>query len=289
VADEGGKFNPASLYVGVVELFAILLPGAILTFLLYESPFFPTLFKLDELKRPFLPSNPAIRSVGFALVSYVAGHFLAALGYFVMNPLFEDYYASPLAKHLRTLTTRAKGTLDGIVKLESDRHDEQFRWTIAYVSLYSPQASTHLDRLEADCKFFRNLTPTILLSFPLIDSAYWSGCRVSPMATWVPVFLIAAFFLTQALWNKKFSSNLGKSLLLLFLLWVALIFTSLRLCGPTESLVFVNLGICGLMLLAGIRYIALQEKLVSTVYELLVVLFCKRPEVAIAPESADKP
>jgi hypothetical protein len=32
VANEGGGFNPASFYLGVVELFAILLPGAILTF-----------------------------------------------------------------------------------------------------------------------------------------------------------------------------------------------------------------------------------------------------------------
>jgi hypothetical protein len=55
--------------------------------------------------------------------------------------------------------------------------NQLFLWTMAYINLYSPQASARLDTLEADCKFFRNFVPTILLSVPFIE--YCLNSRVS--------------------------------------------------------------------------------------------------------------
>jgi hypothetical protein len=288
MANEGGGFNPANFYLGVVELFAIILPGAILTFLLFWSPFLYMFFGGGELSSRPLPKIPAIEPLAFVVISYVTGHILAALGYLVMDPLFEQYFVTR-AKRLGILAARAKATINDTVEFGKGR-DEEFRLAIAYVNLYSPQASNRLDSLEADCKFFRNLAPTILLGLPLIDSAYNPTCH---LAVAIELGLILLFFLYLVSWNRLFSPTKGPftriiTLLLLILLWVAPMLAGMTLCRPTLPHKLVDIGLYGFMLLAGMRYCALQGKLMTSAYEFLVLLFSRRPDPIISRQDIPK-
>lgn len=271
MANEGGGFNPANFYLGVVELFAILLPGAILTFVVYWSPFLSVLFGGDELSSRPLPDNLVIRVIGFAVVSYVVGHFLAALGYFVMEPLFGYYYASgrPGAVRLLAVAEQAYDKINDIVKV-GDSRVEQFRWTVGYLNLYSPQASTRLDSVEAECKFFRNLTPAIVLSFPLIDSMYRSCC-IGSRAEFLPIIILFLY----PVWKRLFPSRSSRPL---FFLCAALMIASESLCRPTASHAFVDAALYGFVLVGGLRYIALQQKLEMSAYGFFLLLTHKSEE-----------
>lgn len=299
MASESGSVNPANLYVGVVELFSILLPGAILTFLLCWTPFLSKHIVATEFTHNRPPDIPGIRAIAFAVVSYVTGHFLRALGYFVMVPLFEDYHARSLEKRRRSTAepinqpppaaTRLKTKINDIVGAENSP-EERFRWSMAYLSYYSPQATARLDSLDAACKFFRNLTPTLVLSFPLIDSMY-DPCGHRP--AW-ELFIIVLFLLYVAIWNRVFPTTgkrpfdrPSKSLAALLVLWVAPLVASIVPTGQIPigktswwswSHLYVNLGLYLLMLFAGIRYLALQGDLRTLADKFLVVLFSKRPE-----------
>ncbi len=294
VAEQGGGFNPANFYLGVVELFAIILPGAMLTFLLGSA--FPTMLSAAEQSSRHLLDNAAFRAIGFVVISYVIGHFLAALGYFVMDPIFDIYYLSDRAQRLRTLATRARATVNGIIEL-GDTRDEQIRWTLAYISLYSPQASTRLDSLEADCKFFRNLSAATLLSFLLIDSLYYSRCEAGvTVDLGFRLFLIIAF-LFLVMWHrwlspatKRSPSPLRWALVLLILLWPVPTIIDTKLCGPANdgNHIFVDAGLYVFMLLAGMRYLALNTSLMNSAYEFLILLSSKRPEAVISREASAK-
>jgi hypothetical protein len=275
VASEGGSVNPANVYVGVVELFSILLPGAILIFLLSWTPFLSQHIAATEFTHNVLPDIPGIRSIIFLVASYVTGHFLRALGYFVMVPFFKNLYTSRSrgsrgSKNIAAAL--AATTINGIVNVGDDR-DERFRWSMAYLSYYSVPAAARLDGMEAQCKFFRNLAPTICLSFPLIDSMHTAATNRPTLE----LLGIVAFFLYTRVWTRA-----GKSLILLFLLLLAPLLVSIIPIWQkwSWSHVYVNLGLYGLMLLAGIRYLTLQRDLMTSADEFLVVLFSKRPEGA---------
>src|SRR5215467_6635126 len=219
MAEERGGFNPANFYLGVVELFGIVVPGAIFSFLVYRFAFQEPSSSLSQV--------PDVGKIfGFVIFSYVIGHLLAALGYFLMNPLFWWYYKSGRkgAVSLRGLAARAKSTLDLFVQF-GERPDDEFRWTIAYINLCSAQASTRLDTLEADCKLFRNLTPTLFL----ILSSIQTGSRI-----------------------------------------------------------FVAMGVGVLIVVAGLRYLALQAKLMTSAYEFLILLLSKAREAPGLREAAPK-
>lgn len=291
--NEGGKLNLEKFYAAVVGLSGILIPGAIFTFLLCRSPFLPELFGLDELKI-FLPASPAFKFAGYALASYIAGQFLAVLGYFVMDPLFEYYYVTRFPGPLRVLETQARAATSGVVDLGNSRK-EQLRRTIAYACLYSPQALARMEAFEADCKFFRNLIPAMLISFPLIDSVYCLNSGMSATVKWFQIVLVLILLIYQGLWNRsafwdnlilpkgnRLFARLSNSLFLLSFLWLAPMLTSLSLCTPTWSRISVNLGFYGLMLFAGICYMAFQRQLMTSAYEFLIILFSKRSEIAVS-------
>src|SRR5947209_940645 len=80
-------YTPPDLFVGATQLFAVVLPGAIFTFLCV--PF------RDERLPAILGRIPegAERWIAFGVTSYVVGHFLFAIGSLILDPIYDRFYA----------------------------------------------------------------------------------------------------------------------------------------------------------------------------------------------------
>src|SRR5689334_6604168 len=81
------EFKPADLFVGVIDLFAVLLPGAIVAALLYPHIQDP----LTDVIGPMY--SPARQWVAFGLGAYLLGHIL-----FLCGAVLDDHVYDPLRR-----------------------------------------------------------------------------------------------------------------------------------------------------------------------------------------------
>lgn len=179
--------KPGDFYVGVVDFFAILLPGAAVLYVLLPllSPAIPP---------PWLPTSPAEEWGLFLGGAYVTGHFLHAFSGATLDPLYDHIYL-PLfhPSHVAASqgTTRsnreelqAEGDLQEGDLLEGKRHRESsaptlrgrvllraeadasgtslYDWCLSAIRIRHPSGSSEIDRIQADSKFFRSMTLVFL-------------------------------------------------------------------------------------------------------------------------------
>src|SRR5262245_60293054 len=203
------EFDPQKFFIGIIDLFSVLLPGAILTLVL-GAPW--TDIELDDAKGWTL----------FFGSSYVLGHFLFLIGSFLDNTVYRPL--RDLTKETKLLQKkRLFGPLlqwivkhlfkDGpdaavtsiesiknqyLVKIGDHTSINAFQWCKARLALEHPEVLSFVNRFEADSKFFRSFIPVIVgllvLSVYLIfysprEPSYW----------WSSLGLI--FLLLLALWR----------------------------------------------------------------------------------------
>lgn len=157
--------KPGDWFIGLIDFFSIVLPGAIVTSLCYH--FLPSLLSLFNLPLDsfdHLVHGTISASAAFFIASYVLGHFTAAVSY----EMFERFPGQ-----LRSLTTRMdlasgnylKGFRDTTVPWledkitcympEADRKElRPYEWAKARLTVNNSLALTEVDRLEAESKFF---------------------------------------------------------------------------------------------------------------------------------------
>jgi len=190
-------FEPQKFFLGVIDFFAIILPGAILTFLIKDKlgPFL--------LNSHYYKLTGAAGWVAFLGGSYLLGHFVFLIGAGLLDdlaydPLRKASYGeqiSRLAKDMRlsplpfrclarifmgkesdrtvNLAVRIKehyvGPLDGNAAINA------FQWSKAKLTFAQSAAIESVHRLEADSKFFRSLVIVcilviaVLAPFSLVD------------------------------------------------------------------------------------------------------------------------
>jgi hypothetical protein len=160
MAEESSGGKPADFFVGLVDFFAILLPGAILTFWLYRC------LEWDGALRCMLPPPPEgfIQVALYAVVAYVLGHLIYVIGSLCLDPLYDWWKESLQPESLKKLRDKANavGKWRGVESLEGMG---------VVVRLGSAGATSEMERLEADQKFFRGLIIVLLLAWP---SFLWS-------------------------------------------------------------------------------------------------------------------
>jgi hypothetical protein len=159
----------AGFYIGAVELFAVLVPGAILTFLLI--PWLP----LEDLPQTGRISfTPTVQWVAFAIAAYAVGHLLFSMGAVVMDPLYDLFFKNRSASFQKRrrmiyheLETRPE--FKDTLRFQSGSGDNALDWTLAILSFRAPGSFARLDHLEADSKFLRSLVLVLLFSSPLLQ------------------------------------------------------------------------------------------------------------------------
>jgi hypothetical protein len=172
-------YKPNDFLVGVIDFFAILLPGAMLAFVFKD-------LALNHVFGTFLPSitGEAQGWAAFLISSYLLGHFLHFAGSYLDTSLYDRYRA-------KVLTGDGRGRVfecANKIKMEHVQNNPDagavntFKWARASVQLRYPAAATEIHRLEADSKFFRSLIVVLcLFSIALIYKMAWAqvaGCLV---------------------------------------------------------------------------------------------------------------
>jgi len=172
----GGK--PADFFVGLVDFFAILLPGAMLVFVLYTAA---------EVSGATVPrlNDPEgwVGFAAFALVSYVLGHLLFVVGSVCIDPLYDLWkHSFRVWDDDRGMARLWKGLRER-QKLQDEAKPYGFTGlsvATVYLRLWNPGAAAEMDRLEADQKFFRSLILVLLVAWAVLA---WDPS--SPLLPWV--------------------------------------------------------------------------------------------------------
>ena len=150
--------RPGDFLLGVLDFFAILLPGCFATWLVaqYVPP--------EELRRVLsfgladvtAPPDPVVLGAAFLLSSYVFGHFVFMAG--SQLDVVYDRWRKRSKPTDRDKTFQAARALQK--KFAKDIVDGEFstlKWAKAYIQVKAPSARVEIDRLEADSKFFRSM------------------------------------------------------------------------------------------------------------------------------------
>lgn len=207
-------FEPQKFFIGVIDFFAVLLPGALLVYVVKDR--LGERLLGDDYSR--LEGTEAI--LVFLFSAYLLGHFIFLIGSLALDEyaydrirkatdreLFKLLACGPNNKGLpRRLTRRIARIL---VKSPSDQAVElavrikehyldplhaspsinAFQWCKARLTLEKPEALSTVQRFEADSKFFRSLVILLAMTVPwwLVTQRWLVGTIgfvLLPLAFW---------------------------------------------------------------------------------------------------------
>jgi len=146
--------KPADFLLGVLDFFAILLPGAIATWLLAQHlrPSWQPFFDLTSGS-----SEPtSVRWVVFLLGAYMLGHFVFMAGS-ELDTVYDHWRRRTKPTSSDRTYQAAKQVHETLTPTLVGRQFSTLKWAKSYVQIRSPAARVEIDRIEADSKFFRSL------------------------------------------------------------------------------------------------------------------------------------
>lgn len=157
--------KPAEFFIGLVDLFSILLPGCIAAAGLYglyllksePVPYF------TALEQGFPEGSNWPFWVALALASYLLGHFIFLLGSVSVDNLYDATYRR-LKRDSDVMQPRTRVLLSTVMGLQPADVDSTLQWATTFARMRVPAAMVEVDRLEADSKFFRSLSVLLLLA-----------------------------------------------------------------------------------------------------------------------------
>jgi len=150
--------KPGDFFLGVTVLFAVLLPGAVVTFFLIP-------YRDLVLSSRSLPGGDAGAWIAFAVVSYLLGQVVYIVGSLLSEP-FEDAWER-LPIYLRPNTTRSLAELRSEVQPILDKLRLGSRHALSvreFVRIESPNAFVGSERLESEYKLFRSLAVVLVIA-----------------------------------------------------------------------------------------------------------------------------
>lgn len=150
--------EPETLHVGLVDFFSILLPGAVLAFYLRDAA-----VRGDFGLTPIRYGSAAEGWAIFAVLSYVLGHFIFVAGSLLDRPY--DRIRGRLEPLERNPTLKAAIAIRAFYLDRSrlaDASINTFQWAKCRLALAHPTSLQHVQRFEADSKFFRSFTIVLL-------------------------------------------------------------------------------------------------------------------------------
>jgi hypothetical protein len=195
--------KPGDFFLGIIDFFSTLVPGAIATYLLTSSVIFQ-----NFQHSPSIPRNSAEAWTIFLVFSYVVGHLIAAIGSIFLDPVYDRIYAKwkrTTVKYVKSMLTpdqkyslwrriefvfkeinskgRIKPPEDELLKVAKILKKQQLEkiaysaqvpplnisntywWAGTIVRTNIPAGAMEVDALAAQSKLFRSLTLLIPLVF----------------------------------------------------------------------------------------------------------------------------
>ena len=177
----GAMEKPADFFIGVIEFFSVLLPGAVVTAVIR-----PTVAPLIFGARGFLPpfSNPTQDWIAFVVAAYLLGSVLFLCGSFLDSFLYDQLRKAAVPVDRDGLYHHATSIKERVLPSAVASEVNTFQWAKATLRLQSANAISEIERFEADSKFFRSLT---VAAFALLLVALGArGLRTGSAAYWTP-------------------------------------------------------------------------------------------------------
>lgn len=176
--------KPGDFFLGVLDFFAVLIPGSMATWLVTRYVPAPTLH--DALRLPGgAESTPDwLAAAAYAVASYVLGHFVFMAG----SKLDASYdrWRKRVHSFDRDKTFRAADDLRKTVTPKMAGGElSTLKWARAYIQVKAGGARVEIDRLEAEQKFFRSLVVIAALfaaHFIIRERALFPGAIALVMA-----------------------------------------------------------------------------------------------------------
>jgi hypothetical protein len=152
-------YKPADFFIGIIDFFGVLVPGAVLLFL--QRPYFRKLVDLQPCQ------NPAIEWVAFLVGSFVLGQLVFGIG-IKLNELLPFY--EPEAKDNFYKEVKDKIHLPA----GEQSRESAFYQAFSFIRINSAAALAEVERQSAEYKLFRSLTVVFILDTLL---ALFSCCH----------------------------------------------------------------------------------------------------------------
>lgn len=173
-----GAMKPSDFFIGAMEFFAILVPGAILAFLMMP-------FK-DEIFGQLLPALApgAAGWVAFAVVAFVLGHVLHHAGA-ALDKLYDREIKLRRRFGEEWAFARAKALIRARYGIDDQADVSYFLWAGSAVRAQCDAAAAELDRNGGESKFFRSLSLTSALAAALwIVQGQWVAVAGAVCVAW---------------------------------------------------------------------------------------------------------
>lgn len=193
------SFEPQKFFIGLMDFFSILLPGALLTFLLKDE-----VRKTGWVSEGLSHVNDAKGWVAFLVASYLLGHFAFLIGSW-LDELYDWLRRRTLNTQIKRLVLRGKPIPWGIrwlvwlifkrerdlavdrvgkIKekslspLQAKKTINNFQWSKALLTVESPDSLSVVQRFEADSKFFRCFVIVLLVLLVLAWRQHHIGLAI---------------------------------------------------------------------------------------------------------------
>lgn len=146
------KAEPGSFHLGVIDIFSIMLPGALLAY------FLPDLLGPDVFGS--LLSKPTEGVHGWAVflfTAYLFGHIVFLMSSFLDIP-YDNLIRPRCYPEIKEIAYLAADVMkEKAIGEDNAKVMKTFQWAKAMLILEHPEASSEVSRLEAASKFFRSL------------------------------------------------------------------------------------------------------------------------------------
>ena len=157
--------KPGDFFVGIIDLFAIFLPGGVLTFVIY-----------NEYNSFFLNVIPLTGSqywVAFLFCAYLLGHIIFMTGARLDN--LYDYHREKRSPYTNESAYQCATNIKyKFLNNEENKSVNTYHWSISYLTTDYPEAMIEINRLVADSKFFRSLVVILpIISIILFSNGYF--------------------------------------------------------------------------------------------------------------------
>jgi hypothetical protein len=147
--------KPGDFFLGLMDFFTILLPGALLAYLVED-------FAGKNIFGPLLPPiHTEVQGwVVFLLASYLLGQFLFLIGATFMDRIYDKTFLAAKRKNGDLLYEKAKELTANQWHYAGVR-----KWASTVIRLRSADAALQMDQLEATSKFFRSVFVVLIIYF----------------------------------------------------------------------------------------------------------------------------
>jgi hypothetical protein len=150
--------EPDKFHIGMIDFFSVILPGALLT------------FQMRSLAEEGLFGNhfPTVKSdteswIVFLVIAYILGHFIFLLGSW-LDRIYDAMLERLLPKKDNLPCLEAMKIMTRHLDSTGIDNDEikVFQWIKCLLAISHPTALNHVQRFEADSKFFRSLVVVLI-------------------------------------------------------------------------------------------------------------------------------